>query len=242
MTINLIIISYNPSDSTYVDQVKSYNLASPENTSVIFPNETNTEISLLVPLLKEGMDNLVIYEWSFTYKDAISDTVNNLLSYEYEFLYLGKFLDTCNHYAISSNVENFSIVTGINPIGFHAVLIKEAFMPLLLANINSNSYRTLNYALSNIMNTEDVLAKAVSPNLFVYSPLYNYIDTSKAYSSKSEECQPLSSQIEPPSDNNLTIFWILIIVIVVAIVFIMIVNWRSLFVEYPENSIQFEDL
>lgn len=238
MTINLIIISYNNSDLSYVNQIKGYNLATEENTNVIFPTEEVSEISLLTPLLKEDMDNLIIYEWSFTYKDNISTTVTNLLAYEYDFLYLGKFLDTCSHYSLESNIENFSLVSGTSPIGFNAVLIKSAFIPNLIANINANTYRTLNYALSYIMITEEVVVKAVSPNLFVYSPLYNYIDNSKAFSSKSQECQPVTSQIAPPSDNNLTIFWILIIIIVVAILFIITINWNSLFVEYQGNSIE----
>ena len=60
---------------------------------------------------------------------------------------------------------------------------------------------------------ETIIYNAVSPNLFTYDPLYNTVDLSQVYNVKSNECIGTTTEVTPPSDNDLTFFWILLLVI-----------------------------
>jgi hypothetical protein len=212
MSINLIIIS-RYSNTNYIDNIKSYNLALEANTNIIYPTDTQYETSLIIPYLKTDMFNLIIYDWSTTFSSNVSDDVNQILTNTFDVVYLGKYLDTCNNYSVSKSIDNFSLVTGTDPVGFNAVLITGDFANKMIPYLQSGKYYTIAYTIGDMSIETTVNSFAVSPNMFVYNPLYNSIDTSKSFSVKTMECQGLNSQINPPSDNNLTIFWIILIII-----------------------------
>jgi hypothetical protein len=53
------------------------------------------------------------------------------------------------------------------------------------------------------------------------------IDLSKSYNVKTTECQGITSQVIPPSDNNLLIFWIILIIIGVCLIIWLLLNFTS---------------
>jgi hypothetical protein len=229
MSINLIVISRNPNSETYIDNIKSYEITSLNDTHIIYPNDTSYETGLILPVLNTDAYNLIIYDWSTSLlsKESIQNLLQEIMTKNSDVVYLGKYLDTCNKYQIQSNIENISLVRGSDPIGFNAILINPSFTVQLKNELESKTYYTISYAISvlNIENSINTLA--VSPNMFVYNPLYNNIDSSKSYNIRTEECQGITSQITPPSDNNLNIFWILVIVIIVALLIYLSVNFTS---------------
>lgn len=232
MTIQLIIISrYN--NTEYINNINSY-FSSGYNSVTVNPTETNYETTLVSANLDISKYNLIIYDWSFSQNTSPSTIVNDLISAAgFDLIYLGKFLDTCSKYSVQSNVgsaPSMNIVSGTDPIGFNAILISPDFAGRLQSfiNANANKYYSLSYALNDLAISETYIRYAISPNLFVYNPLYNSIDESQAYSVKTTECEPLNSQINPPDDSNLMIFWIIIIIIITCLIILFIVNFTPL--------------
>jgi hypothetical protein len=236
MSIKLIIISrYN--STTYIDNVKSYFPSlTGSNLDVIVPTETEYETTLLASALDTttGNYNLVIYDWSFSQNTSPSDVVNSIIgsSTLFDLMYLGKYLDTCSKYTIEYNVSSapsINVVKGTEPIGFNAILLTGDFAGKVQIFINNNvgKYYSLNYVFNDMMIAEEYISYALSPNLFVYNPMYSSIDTSQTYSVKTTECEPTNSQINPPSDNSLMIFWIILIIAVICLVIYLIVNFTS---------------
>ena len=233
MNINLIIISrYGNQD--FVNKVKSFNLATPENTNVVYPNSEQHETTLIIPYLKLPTDdswyNLIIYDWSTTLATNILDDIQDIyssLSENFDVLYLGKYLDTCSNYSIKENINSFSLVSGTDPVGFNAVILTTSFSEKLIPYLQNNKFYTLTYAINDYKIQNSIVEYSTAPNLFVFNPLYTSIDLSNSYSVKSEECQGITSQIIPPSDNNLTIFWILIIICAVALIIWLFINFTS---------------
>ena len=74
---------------------------------------------------------------------------------------------------------------------------------------------------------ETVKYIAYSPNLFVYDPLYNAVDDSVTFYAKTQECVSFNSQVTPPNDNALTIFWILLIIVGVCIILWLMLSSRG---------------
>jgi hypothetical protein len=217
MSINLIIISRNSGAESYVNNIKSYNITDEANTHVVYPSSSETEASLVAPLLNSGVPNLVIYDWSTTLVSDISSTINDILLKTFDIVYLGKYLDTCNKYSPDSTVSNITMVVGTDPVGFNAVLMTGDFAAKLKTELETNTYYSVIYAIQTININSPINALATAPNLFTYNPMYNTIDSSQSYSAKTEECQPITSQITPPSDNQLEVFWIILIIILVAL-------------------------
>jgi hypothetical protein len=244
MTLKLIIISRYQNEN-FINNVKSYNLATEENTVVIYPTNDIYETTLIKPELV-GFDNyLIINDWSISMEASPATNVDNILAYftsGYDVVYLGKYLDTCNRYNSYTNIDNFTLVTGTEPIGFNAVLISNSYAVKLIEEMNKNIYYTINYAMANLNLTSETPLSiyAVSPNIFVYNPLYNTIDLSKSYGVKTSECQMINPQVIPPSDNDLTIFWILLIIVAVCIILWLLLNFTSFGIntKYIEKSIK----
>lgn len=228
-SINLIIIS-RYSNTDFVNNVKSYNLENGGTFVVITPTDGLNEVNQVKNAINTSMVNLIIYDWSISLESNVSSQVQNILSsVTSDLVYLGKFLDTCSKYSIYSNISNFNIVTGTEPAGFNAILLSSSFSQSFydFLNTNSGKYYSLAYALLNMQISNPYTSYAVSPNLFVYNPMYNSIDTSNSYSVKTTECEPITSQITPSSDNDLMIFWIILIVILVCLALFVLLNYTS---------------
>jgi hypothetical protein len=233
MNINLIIIS-RYGNQTFIDKVKSLNLTAPENTSVIYPTSEQYETTLIIPYFKLPSDgswyNLVIYDWSTTMSSNINSDIQdiyNSLSENFDVMYLGKYLDTCNNYSVKENINSFSLVSGTDPVGFNAAILTTSFSEKIIPYLQNNKFYTLTYAINEYKIQNTIIEYSTAPNLFVFDPLYTSIDVSNSYSVKSQECQGITSQIIPPSDNNLTIFWILIIVCIIALLIWLFINFTS---------------
>lgn len=227
MSINLIIISRNNGSENYIDNIKSYNITTPENTNVIYPTDSVLETTLIIPLLRNDIQNLIIYDWSTTLSTTLNNQLTEIMTKTYDIVYLGKYLDTCNKYLLQSQISNVSLVSGTDPVGFNAVLMTGAFAERLKQEMESKTYYSIIYAIQAIQLASTITSLAISPNLLTYNPLYINIDSSKSFSVKSEECQPLTSQITPPSDNQLDAFWILLIIIGIAILIFILVKYTS---------------
>jgi hypothetical protein len=235
MSINLIIISRNQNAGDFIQNVKDYNIAPPENTTVIYPDSNNYETTLIIPFLDDTKYNVIIYDWSITQNNNLNTIISDIISSKtFDVVYLGKYLDTCNKYLVDSNIQNISFVSGTEPVGFNALIVSPTFTPVLKAELQTSKYYSIIYALQNIDLNSNVGYFAISPNLFVYNPLYNQIDSSKAYGAKTEECQPFTSQITPPSDNQLEVFWIILIILIVALILWFLVGFTTFGIKSKE--------
>jgi hypothetical protein len=235
MSINLIIVSRNPNASAYIQNVKDYNIAPPENTSVIYPDNNNYETTLAIPLIDPTKYNVIMYDWSYSLSGDINSIIGDIISTKtFDLVYLGKYLDVCNKYLLDSNIQNVSFVSGTEPVGFNAIIMSPTFSQTFKTNLENNKYYSFIYAIQDIAMNTNVKYFALSPNLFVYNPLYNQIDTSKAYGAKTEECQPFTSQITPPSDNQLEVFWIILIIIIVIFILWVLVGFTTFGIKSKE--------
>ncbi len=228
--INLIIISrYENTD--FLNTVQGYNLENSGTVTVINqPTNGLDEVTQVRAALNASMTNLIIYDWSVTLEADPSAQVQSIIgSVTADLVYLGKFLDTCSKYAIQSNISNFNIVSGTEPVGFNAILMTPSFTGSLISflDANVNKYYSLAYILLEMNISNPYTSYAVSPNLFVYNPMYNSIDTSNSYSVKTTECEPITTEIVPPSDNSLMIFWIILIVVGVCLIVFVLLNYTS---------------
>lgn len=227
MSINVVIISRFGNQS-FIDHVKSYNLEGPEGIiRVVYPTDSEYETTLIIPYLDTTMYNLIIYDWSTTLSVSINNDIEKIKESTFDLVYLGKYLDTCSKYALNREINQFSLVSGSNPVGFNAVIMTPIFTEKLLNQLNSKSYYSLSFVLADMEIDTSVISFATSPNLFVYNPLYNSIDTSKSYNVKTEECIGVTSQLTPPSDNNLIIFWIILIILVVCLILWLLFTYTS---------------
>ncbi len=237
MSLNLIIISrYNNAD--FINNIKAYNLTDEPNTHVLVPTSETTESSQVAPLINPAVNNIIIYDWSTTTNPDPSAIVNDIISAGgFDLVYLGKFLDTCSKYSLQSSLTEVDLVTGTSPVGFNAILLSPSFATTFQNYLNDNAskYYSLSYALLDLKVTNNYTALAVSPNLFVYNPLYNSIDTSKVYSVKTTECEPVTSQITPPSDNALMVFWIILIIIAACVILFIILNYTTFGIKSKHN-------
>ena len=234
MSINLIIISRNSGAESYVNNIKSYNITDEANTHVVQPSSTESETSLVAPLLNSGVPNLIIYDWSTTLVSDISGTIDDILLKTFDIVYLGKYLDTCNKYNTDSVVDGITLVNGTDPVGFNAVLMTGDFAGRLKTELETNTYYSVIYAIQTINVNSPINAFATAPNLFTYNPLYTSIDTSQSYAAKTEECQPITSQITPPADNQLEVFWIILIIILVAVLLWLLTGFTKFGVKSRE--------
>jgi hypothetical protein len=232
MSINLIIISRYNSDAgnqQYINNIKSLNLAAPENTNVVYPSDTIYETTLVSPLLKieDGVYNLIIYDWSTTLNSSINANISTILTKTFDVAYLGKYLDTCNNYSPITSIGSFTLVSGTEPVGFNALVMNKSFSEKIQPFLNNSKYYSVSYAINSYKIENEITELATSPNLFVYNPLYNAVDLSNVYNIKTEECQGITSQIVPPSDNSLLIFWIIIIIIGICLIFWIVLNFTT---------------
>lgn len=251
MSINLIIIS-RYSNTDFYNQVTSYfSSSSISGTTKIEPTDTNYETTLVGPAIDETKPNLIIYDWSSTLVGPAN--VNTILttltttSPTYDVIYLGKYQDTCNKYSINKTVITevgpITLVSGTEPIGFNAILLSPSFSATIKPILTDSKYYSISYAISDYSINNTVTEFALSPNLFNYNPLYNTIDLSQSYAVKTEECQLTTSQVEPPSDNSLNIFWVIIIVLIVALLlFILIKVFKFGIRDYESKKIQSKEL
>jgi len=92
---------------------------------------------------------------------------------------------------------------------------------------SSKTYGSINYDIQEIGIDENVKYISFSPNLFVYDPLYNAVDDNVTFYAKTQECVSFNSQVTPPNDNALTIFWILLIIIGVCIILWLMLSSRG---------------
>jgi hypothetical protein len=227
MSINVVIISRFGNQS-FIDHVKSYDLQRPGGSvNVIYPTDSEYETNLIKPYLYTDKYTLIIYDWSTTLSADINNDIEKIQESTFDLVYLGKYLDTCSKYSLNREINKFSLVSGSNPIGFNAVIMTPVFTQKLLDQLNSKSYYSLSFALSDMEIDTSVVSFATSPNLFVYNPLYNSIDTSKSYNVKTEECIGVTSQLTPPSDNNLIIFWIILIILIVCLILWFLFSYTS---------------
>jgi hypothetical protein len=234
MSNKLIIIS-RYGNETYINKIKSYNLVPEVDTVVIYPTDTVYETTLILPELTGYTNYIIIYDWSVSLESSPSTSISNILSSSvivdngYDIVYLGKYLDTCSKYNLNSNIDNFSLVTGSDPIGFNSIVISSSYAAKLTTELQNSTYFSISYAIANlnVVAESPYIVYAVSPNLFVYNPLYNSIDLSKSYSAKTTECQSDNSQIIPGSDNNLVIFWIIIIIIGICLILWLLLNYTT---------------
>jgi hypothetical protein len=245
----IIIQKYVPTPPTtnpYLERIDNYELntvLSPDNgfEEIIQPNNDNKETTLALPFLSNNPTNykLIIYDWAMaTQSDSgeVRDFIkNNVIALNddpataWDVFYLGKWMDTCNKYQNIPTLNTiFNVVNGTNPIGFHCVLISAAANTILIEKLNTGNYNTINYALQDmIIDNPDLKYNASSPNFFVYDPLYNSVDESQVYNVKSNECIGRTSEISPPSDNDLTFFWILLLVIGVALIVWFVISSKN---------------
>ena len=238
MNLNVIIFQ-KTTDPAYKDKVAAYNYASPPVTPVVIPpSSTESDPTLLAPKLDTSKYNLVIYDWSLTLKndtlsDLISDTIalNSTPDEIFNVAYLGKYSDTCAKYTTLYNTGfgPFTIVGGTDPVGFNALLLTPSFSQKLKDKIETSSktYGSINYVIQEIGIDENVKYISFSPNLFVYDPLYNAVDDNVTFYAKTQECVSFNSQVTPPNDNALTIFWILLIIIGVCIILWLMLSSRG---------------
>jgi hypothetical protein len=237
MSLNLIIISrYNNAD--FINNIKAYNLTDEPNTTVLVPTSESTESSQIAPLINPAVNNIIIYDWSTTTNANPSTIVNDIITAGgFDLVYLGKFLDTCSNYSLQSSLTEVDLVTGTSPVGFNAILLSPSFAAMFQTYLNTNAskYYSLSYALLDLKVTNNYTSLAVSPNLFVYNPLYNSIDTSKIYSVKTTECEPVTSQITPPSDNALMVFWIILIIVAACVILFIILNYTTFGIKSRNN-------
>lgn len=237
MSLNLIIISrYNNAD--FINNIKGYNLTNISNTKVLVPTSESSESAQVAPLIDPAVNNIIIYDWSTTTRADPSTVVNDIITAGgFDLVYLGKFLDTCSNYSLQSTVDGLNLVTGTSPVGFNAILLSPSFATTFqnYLNTNASKYYSLSYALLDLKVTNNYTSVAVSPNLFVYNPLYNSIDTSKIYSVKTTECEPVTSQITPPSDNALMVFWIILIIIAACVILFLILNYTTFGIKSRNN-------
>jgi hypothetical protein len=235
MSINLIIISRNPNAEEYIQNIKDYNITTPENIHVIYPDTNNYETTLSIPFLDETKYNILIYDWSISLSSDINIILDDLIvNKTFDVVYLGKYLDVCDKYLVDSNIQNVSFVSGTEPVGFNAVIMSPTFTQVFKNKLEDNKYYSFIYALQDIDLNSDVNYFALSPNLFVYNPIYNQIDASKAYGAKTEECQPFTSQIIPLSDNQLEVFWIIIIIIIIILILWFLVGFTTFGIKSKE--------
>jgi hypothetical protein len=229
MSLNVIIFQKATDNTSYKDRVASYNYGA-HTTVEIPPSTTESDPTLLAPKLNTSVYNLVIYDWSMTLKnDSLAGlidktvTLNTTPGNVFDVAYLGKWSDTCAKYTTLYTIEftPFTIVGGTDPVGFNAVLLTPSFSQKLQDKIyasNPNTYNSINYVIQEIAIDQTVKYIAYSPNIFIYDPLYNAVDDNVTFYSKTQECVSFNSQVTPPTDNALTIFWILLIIVGVCII------------------------
>jgi len=228
--IHLIIISKS-GDVTFLNRVQAYNLST-DTATVLYPTNSQYETTLLISQNALKLDpnwyNLIIYDWAYSILPTntdIQNVIDAMIGLDqnvnpWSVGYLGKWMDTCNKYNNFTDTGKFDFVNGTEPVGFHAVLLTQDMSQKLQTKLSSTStvYYSINYALQDIgIDDSTVQYIAVSPNLFTYDPLYNKVDVSKVYAVKSNECVGTTTEVTPPSDNDLTLFWILLLVIGVAL-------------------------
>jgi len=195
--------------------------------------------TLLAPVLNTTAYNLVIYDWSMTLKNNdLATLINSTITLNttpgnvFDVAYLGKWSDTCSKYTTlyTTGFEPFTIVGGTDPVGFNALLLTPSFSQKLKDKItapDAKVYGSINYVIQEIAIDETVKYIAFSPNLFVYDPLYNAVDDNVTFYAKTQECVSFNSQVTPPSDNALTIFWILLIIVGVCIILWLMLSSRG---------------
>jgi hypothetical protein len=247
MGLNIIIFQKNNITNSYALIVEGYNYSAAPATKTIVPfSSTITEPSLLVNYLNDTEYNLIIYDWSKTLNDGqlaslLASLINNIAVTPWDVAYLGKWSDTCSKYSVlnDADYQPFILVNGSDPVGFNAALLTPAFSIKLKNKINANpvnKYKSINYVINEIASEEATKYVAFSPNLFVYDPLYNSVDDNVTYYAKTQECVSFNSQVTPPSDNALTIFWILLIILSVCVILWILFNSKSFGVTRKINS------
>lgn len=254
MGLNIIIFQKNNITNSYALVVQSYNYGATATKTIVPFSSTTTDPSLLVNYLNDSDYNLIIYDWSKTLNDGqlegflttLINTASSVLPWDVA--YLGKWSDTCSKYNVINNVDYqpFIIVNGSDPVGFNAVLLKPSFSLLLKNKINTNpvnKYKSINYVINEVSSEEgNINYIAFSPNLFVYDPLYNSVDDNVTYFAKTQECVSFNSQVTPPSDNALMIFWILLIILLVCVILWILFNSKSFGVQGKELTSKTYDL
>ena len=237
MSLNVIIFQ-KTSDTSYKDRVEAYSYGV-HTTEEIPPSTTESDPTLLAPNLNPSVYNLVIYDWSMTLKnDSLATLISSTINLNttpgnvFDVAYLGKWSDTCAKYTTlyTSGFEPFTVVGGTDPVGFNAVLLTPTFSEKLKNKINAsnpNTYNSINYVIQEIAVDETVKYIAYSPNIFIYDPLYNAVDDNVTFYAKTQECVSFNSQVTPPNDNALTIFWILLIIVGVCIILWLMLSSRG---------------
>jgi hypothetical protein len=231
--------------SFYIDRIESYEIGNNGTTytKVITPTNSQPETSLLISNeclnLTPGWYNLIIYDWAMSIIDSteINSIIESILNLDqnvnpWSAAYLGKFMDTCtkyNPFAETGTNNQFDIVENSEPAGFNAVLLTHDMSQSLYSRLTSNvAYYSINYAIQDIgIDDSSIKYIALSPNLFTYDPLYNKVDVNKVYAVKSNECVGTTSEVTPPSDNDLTFFWILLIIIGVGLIIWFIISTQN---------------
>jgi hypothetical protein len=239
--IDVIIIQKQTITNDYVTRIQGYNLQTAAGgtgtVSVILPTSSSSEVQEFLALTPNTTRyNLIIYEWSDCILPNNSDiysVINDIVTSTgaWDVNYLGKWMDTCNKYSSIFESGKFNIVANSEPVGFNAVLLTPSMTQKLVTKLTGSSYNSINYALQDIGIDEDIIYNAVSPNLFTYDPLYNTVDLSKIYNVKSNECIGTTSEVTPPSDNDLTFFWILLLIIGISLLIWFIVTTHKESVE-----------
>jgi hypothetical protein len=237
--INVIIISkVGPDNTEWTDTIKSYDLAtsSPSNTTIIYPTSSLPETNALIDSgalnLNSSWYNLIIYEWAdciLPTNTDIQNVIDSILNttQPWDTAYLGKWMDTCNKYSTFEDSGKYNLVIGSEPTGFHAVLLNNTMSNKLNTALTDGKviYYSINYALLDIgIDDTSINYIAVSPNLFTYDPLYNVVDESQVYAVKSNECVGTTTEVSPPSDNDLTFFWIFLLVIGVSLIVLFVIT------------------
>jgi hypothetical protein len=246
LNIRVIIIS-KCSDPTqtdfYINRIEDYGIAKDSSEyKVITPTNNQSETGLLISQnclkIETGWYNLIMYDWAYSILEnsdiisAITYILNNIdqSTNPWSAAYLGKFMDTCNKYNTFTNTGPFSIVNNSDPAGFHGVLITDQMSQLLYNKLTNPDtvYYSINYALQDIgIDDTSIHYIALSPNLFTYDPNYNAVDINKVYAVKSNECTGTNSEVTPPSDNDLTLFWVLLIIIGVGLIIWFIITSQN---------------
>lgn len=242
--IDVVIIQKQTTTNDYVSRIQGFNLQTAAggtgSVSVIQPTNSSSEVQELLNLgLNTSVYNLIIYEWSDCILPANSNiysVINDIITSAevWDVNYLGKWMDTCNKYSTTFDSGKFNIVANSEPVGFNAVLLTPSMTQKLITKLNSGGYTSINYALQDIGIDETIIYNAISPNLFTYDPLYNTVDLSKVYNVKSNECIGTTTEVTPPSDNDLTFFWILLLVIGTALLIWFVITTHK---ESLENKL-----
>lgn len=239
MSINLIIIS-RYSNTNFYNQVAGY--FSTLTPIKVEPTDTNYESKLVANAIDTTKYNLIIYDWSSTLTSDLTGILTSLTdgTPTYDVTYLGKFQDTCNKYSayetVSTSAGPVTLVTGTDPVGFNAALLTPTFSANLKPYLLANNFYTVSYGISSYKTENTVKEFALSPNVFTYNPLYNSIDLSQSFAVKSEECQLTTSQIEPPTDNDLNLFWVLLIIIGIALLIFILIKVFKVGSTVPQKS------